>query len=149
MMIALQQVTSGCDPAPAGVVNAALLRSSLPVGPNPAEPAQSERPIESAAARKAARHGDVALRDRIVLENLSLVKSIAARVHSGLPIQVDLEDLTHAGIMGLIGAASRFDAGKDVVFATLCQAPHSGCNPRQPATTRLGVAGPASEPETT
>ena len=115
-MNALQQVTCGCDSSPAGVVNTESLTcpsrplTTTPTGPN-------RRQTESAALRKPGRHGDVALRDRIVLENLSLVKSIAARVHSGLPVHVDLEDLIHAGVMGLIEAASRFDAGKDVGFA--------------------------------
>ena len=41
-------------------------------------------------------------RDQTVLENLSLVKAIAIRVHENLPVHVDLEDLVHAGVLGLI-----------------------------------------------
>jgi len=117
-MNALQQVTYGCDPSPAGVVNADFSRVDASRGisdHNAVGWERRQRQTDSTAARK--RHGDVALRDRIVLENLSLVKSIAARVHSSLPVHVDLEDLTHAGVVGLIDAASRFDAGKDVGFA--------------------------------
>ena len=32
-------------------------------------------------------------RDRIVLENLSLVRAIAIRVHENLPVHIDLDDL--------------------------------------------------------
>jgi RNA polymerase sigma factor for flagellar operon FliA len=57
-----------------------------------------------------------ALRDRIVLDHLPLVKAIAVRVHENLPVHVDLDDLIHAGILGLFDAASKYDAEKKVVF---------------------------------
>src|SRR6202790_233532 len=57
-----------------------------------------------------------ALRDRIVLDHLPLVKAIAVRVHENLPVHVDLDDLIHAGILGLFDAASKYDAEKQVVF---------------------------------
>src|SRR5688572_17146691 len=104
-MNALQQVNLMCDFSPARVINTgfplAYLSEALMDG-NTVETPRNRQQTESTAARKTARHGDIAVRDRIVLENLSLVKSIAARVHSGLPVHVDLEDLTHAGVMGLI-----------------------------------------------
>jgi RNA polymerase sigma factor, FliA/WhiG family len=56
------------------------------------------------------------LRDRIVLDHLPLVKAIAVRVHENLPVHVDLDDLIHAGILGLFDAASKYDAEKKVVF---------------------------------
>ncbi len=46
-----------------------------------------------------------ARRDRIVLEHLPLVKAIAVRVHENLPVHVDLDDLVHAGVLGLFDAA--------------------------------------------
>jgi len=55
-------------------------------------------------------------RDRVVLENLSLVKAIAIRVHESLPVHVDLDDLVHAGVLGLFDAASKYDPDKKVVF---------------------------------
>jgi len=57
-------------------------------------------------------------RDRIVMEHLPLVKVIAVRVHANLPPQVELDDLVHAGIMGLFDAASKYDAGKQVAFSS-------------------------------
>src|SRR3979490_3443334 len=55
-------------------------------------------------------------RDSIVLNHLPLVKAIAVRVHENLPVHVDLDDLIHAGILGLFDAASKYDAEKKVVF---------------------------------
>ena len=60
----------------------------------------------------------LAKRDRIVMEHLPLVKAIAVRVHANLPVHVDLDDLIHAGVLGLFDAASKYDAGKHVVFSS-------------------------------
>jgi RNA polymerase sigma factor FliA len=57
-----------------------------------------------------------AVRDRIVLEHLPLVKVIAIRVHENLPVHVDLDDLVHAGVLGLFDAVEKFDASKNVIF---------------------------------
>jgi RNA polymerase sigma factor for flagellar operon FliA len=55
-------------------------------------------------------------RDQIVLDHLSLVKAIAIRVHENLPVHVDLDDLIHAGVMGLFDAVTKFDGTKNVAF---------------------------------
>src|SRR2546423_3550324 len=55
-------------------------------------------------------------RDRIVLEHLPLVKAIAIRVHESLPVHVDLDDLIHAGVLGLFDAVAKYDATKNVAF---------------------------------
>jgi RNA polymerase sigma factor FliA len=55
-------------------------------------------------------------RDQIVLNHLSLVKAISIRVHENLPVHVDLDDLIHAGVMGLFDAVEKFDATKNVAF---------------------------------
>src|ERR1700720_4098599 len=60
----------------------------------------------------------IARRDRIVLEHLPLVKAIAVRVHENLPVHVDLDDLVHAGVLGLLDAASKFDSEKQVAFSS-------------------------------
>src|SRR6202023_1884692 len=59
----------------------------------------------------------IARRDRIVLEHLPLVKAIAVRVHENLPVHVDLDDLVHAGILGLFDAANKFNPEKQDVFS--------------------------------
>src|SRR6202023_1586291 len=60
----------------------------------------------------------IARRDRIVLEHLPLVKAIAVGVHEKLPVHVDLDDLVHAGVLGLFDAASKFNPEKQVAFSS-------------------------------
>ncbi len=60
----------------------------------------------------------MARRDRVVLEHLPLVKAIAIRVHENLPVHVDVDDLVHAGILGLFDAASKFNPEKQVAFSS-------------------------------
>ncbi|MEO8370245.1 MAG: FliA/WhiG family RNA polymerase sigma factor [Candidatus Solibacter sp.] len=55
-------------------------------------------------------------RDQIVLDHLPLVKAIAIRVHESLPVHVDLDDLIHAGVMGLFDAVTKYDSTKKVQF---------------------------------
>src|SRR5277367_4905653 len=74
-------------------------------------PAQSKPNGTTQAAR-------MARRDRVVLEHLPLVKAIAVRVHENLPVHVDLDDLVHAGILGLFDAANKFNPDKQVVFSS-------------------------------
>ncbi len=61
---------------------------------------------------------EIAQRDRIVLEHLPLVKAIAMRVRESLPVHVDLDDLVHAGVLGLFDAANKYNADKQVVFSS-------------------------------
>jgi RNA polymerase sigma factor for flagellar operon FliA len=55
-------------------------------------------------------------RDRLVLEYLPLVRAIAVRVYENLPVHVELDDLVHAGVLGLFDAAMKFDQEKKVTF---------------------------------
>src|SRR5687767_15392438 len=57
-------------------------------------------------------------RDRVVLEHLPLVKAIAVRLHESLPVHVELDDLVHAGILGLFDAATKYDPEKKVAFSS-------------------------------
>jgi RNA polymerase sigma factor for flagellar operon FliA len=59
-----------------------------------------------------------AKRDRVILEHLPLVKAIAVRVHENLPVHVDLDDLVHAGVLGLFDAATKYNPDKKVVFSS-------------------------------
>lgn len=60
-------------------------------------------------------------RDPIVLQHLPLVRAIASRILAAIsarvPVQIDLEDLIQAGIVGLIHAAAKYDATKQVAFS--------------------------------
>lgn len=57
-----------------------------------------------------------ARRDELVLKYLPLVRAIAIRVYENLPVHVDVDDLVHAGVMGLFDAATKYDAEKQVSF---------------------------------
>ncbi len=57
-------------------------------------------------------------RDRLVQESWPLVRRVALQVASRLPTQVELSDLTQAGFLGLLDAASRYDEAKGVRFST-------------------------------
>src|SRR5579871_5621361 len=75
-------------------------------------------PQHTSHARPMTHAARLARRDRVVLEHLPLVKAIAIRVHENLPVHVDLDDLVHAGILGLFDAASKYDPDKQVVFSS-------------------------------
>ena len=57
---------------------------------------------------------DDAIRDQLLVEHLPEVQYIARRIHNRLPPQVPLEDLVHAGIIGLIDAVRKYDPSKNV-----------------------------------
>jgi RNA polymerase sigma factor for flagellar operon FliA len=76
----------------------------------------------NAAARKQrlpqdANH-DTCHRDELILEYLPLVTAIASHIQKTLPIHIELDDLTHAGMAGLFDAASKYRADKNVAFPT-------------------------------
>lgn len=75
------------------------------------------RPVERKKTKPALPAARLSGRDRVVLEHLPLVKAIAVRVHENLPVHVDLDDLVHAGILGLFDAATKYDAEKQVAFS--------------------------------
>src|ERR1700683_2430830 len=60
----------------------------------------------------------IARRDHLVIEHLPLAKAVAIRVHRTLPTHVDLDDLVHAGVLGLFDAASKFNLDKQVAFSS-------------------------------
>jgi len=57
-------------------------------------------------------------RNRLLLEQLPQVRYIARHIHDRLPQHVPLEDLVHAGVLGLIDALNKYDSGKNVQFKT-------------------------------
>jgi len=57
-------------------------------------------------------------RERALMEQLPQVRYIARRIHERLPRHVPLEDLVHAGVVGLIDAFSKFDESKHVQFSS-------------------------------
>ena len=57
-------------------------------------------------------------RERVLMEQLPQVRYIARRIHERLPRHVPLEDLVHAGVVGLIDALNKFDQTKHVQFSS-------------------------------
>jgi RNA polymerase sigma factor for flagellar operon FliA len=78
---------------------------------------QLEHPVaELWAAYKAT--GDVELRNRLVIQHAPLVKYVVGRVRSGLPQNVDWNDLVSEGVAGLIDAIEKFRPERGVQFQT-------------------------------
>ena len=59
---------------------------------------------------------DFSHRDELIVEHLSLVTAIAAHVQRSLPVHVELDDLVHAGTMGLIEAATKYQEETTIAF---------------------------------
>ena len=57
-------------------------------------------------------------RERLLVEQLPQVRYIARRIHDRLPRHVLLEDMVHAGVVGLIDALQKFDGSKHVQFGS-------------------------------
>jgi RNA polymerase sigma factor for flagellar operon FliA len=57
-------------------------------------------------------------RDRLVEENLDLVRSIAGKLRRSLGRTLDLDELVAYGAKGLVEAASRFDSRQGAAFST-------------------------------
>ena len=55
-------------------------------------------------------------RDDLIVKHLPLVKAIASRIRDNLPVQVEVDDLIHAGILGLFDAVEKYNPGKNVAF---------------------------------
>ena len=57
-------------------------------------------------------------RERLLMLQLPQVRYIARRIHERLPRHVPLEDLVHAGVVGLIDALHKYDRNKHVQFGS-------------------------------
>jgi RNA polymerase sigma factor FliA len=57
---------------------------------------------------------DDSQREQLLLAHMTQVQYIARRIHDRLPPQVLLEDLVHAGILGLMDAVRKYDPSKNV-----------------------------------
>jgi RNA polymerase sigma factor FliA len=55
-------------------------------------------------------------RDELILEHFHLVKAIAGHVQRSLPVHVELDDLVHAGTIGLFDAATKYRDEKEASF---------------------------------
>ncbi len=57
-------------------------------------------------------------RDALILSHTNLVPAIAAHIQKSLPVHIELDDLIHAGNMGLFDAATKYREDKAVAFRT-------------------------------
>ncbi len=79
----------------------------------------SEKPVMSKSTAQAySVWQDKEERERILLEQLPQVRYLARRIHERLPRHVPLDDLVHAGVIGLIDALNKFDTSKHVQFSS-------------------------------
>ena len=78
----------------------------------------SSAPHQQASVSDVPKLAELADRDRTILDHLHLVKAIAFSIRESLPVHMDLDDLAGAGVMGLIDAANKYDASKQVSFPT-------------------------------
>lgn len=72
--------------------------------------------MTDATKRAYAASPDEGERERLLVEQLPQVRFIARRIHDRLPRHVPLEDMVHAGVVGLIHALHKFDGSKHVQF---------------------------------
>jgi RNA polymerase sigma factor FliA len=57
-------------------------------------------------------------RDQLILAHMPLVTAIAAHIQRSVPVHIELDDLIHAGVMGLFDAATKYRDDKEVAFPT-------------------------------
>jgi RNA polymerase sigma factor for flagellar operon FliA len=65
--------------------------------------------------------GDFDERNDLIMQELPQVHYIASRIFERLPQQVELDDLVHAGVIGLLEAYRTFDHGKNAQFKTFAR----------------------------
>jgi RNA polymerase sigma factor FliA len=60
-------------------------------------------------------------RDELITDCLPLVKFIAHRISARLPAHVEVDDLIHSGILGLMDAVKKFEPDRNVKFKTYAE----------------------------
>lgn len=63
---------------------------------------------------------DDALRNKLILHYLPVVKAIARHLFDRMPAEVEFDDLTQAGTLGLRDAIAAFDPSRGVKFENYC-----------------------------
>lgn len=69
-------------------------------------------------AAKTEREDFTKRREEMIIQHLPLVNCIAQRIAKNLPAFVEKDDLTEAGIIGLVDAIDKFDQSKNCQFKT-------------------------------
>lgn len=118
---AVREPARAAAAAAAGVEEATC--TTLPwLAPRPqreaARAAAKVDPVELWREYKATKSREI--RNRLIERYLPLVRYTAERVFAKLPQNVELDDLTEAGVFGLIDAIDGFDLTRGVKFETYC-----------------------------
>lgn len=58
--------------------------------------------------------------DRL-LEHMPMVRAIARKMHRGLPQHIELDDVISAGVVGLMDAMAKYEAGREAQFSSYAQ----------------------------
>jgi len=74
--------------------------------------------METRANWKAFAKGDMAARDALLTENLSLVHHVARQLERKLSNELDHDELVSAGTLGLMSAMNAFDPDRGLAFST-------------------------------
>lgn len=70
----------------------------------------------NATATQTASKNNQSRRDKLINEHFHLIRTIASHVQKSLGVHTELEDLIHAGTMGLFDAATKYQEEKEVPF---------------------------------
>ena len=89
----------------------------LPVPP----PAPLTAPAPAAEAGEPPEPFDRENREQIIKDYVPLVKFVAHRISSRLPSHVELDDLIHSGILGLMDAIEKFEPARNIKFKTYAE----------------------------
>src|SRR5689334_17285001 len=74
--------------------------------------------MDTRATWKAFAAGDMAARDSLLTENLSLVHHVARQLERKLSNELDHDELVSAGTLGLMSAMGSFDPDRGLAFST-------------------------------
>lgn len=78
-------------------------------------------PVPAAGQPPSGPEPGAADRDELITECLPLVKFIAHRISARLPAHVEVDDLIHSGILGLMDAVKKFEPDRNVKFKTYAE----------------------------
>ena len=95
-----------------------------PTLPRPTLPAPATPAPAVAAREKTAEPATNALSDaqqQLVIEHLPIVRFVARGIAERLPQHVEVDELVSAGTLGLVDAARKYNAGKNVQFRSYAQ----------------------------
>lgn len=80
-----------------------------------------KNPAQPPAWSETVRRTDSRERERFVEAHLEIVRYLALRIASRLPASVEVDDLVHDGIVGLLDAVNKFDPKRNVRFRTYAE----------------------------